>query len=75
MPLIFSIKTNVLLVFMPFLVVALGLVGCGAEHSPKIADKVDFNYDIRPILVQKCFLCHGPDPNSRKANLDRKSVV
>ena len=69
MSLIFPIKTKVLLVFMAFLLVVLGLVGCGADHSPKIADKVDFNYDIRPILVQKCFLCHGPDPNSRKANL------
>ena len=33
------------------------------------ADKVDFNYAIRPILVQKCFLCHGLDPKNRKANL------
>ena len=57
MPLIFSIKTNVLLVFMAFLLVALGFVGCGAEHSPKIADKVDFNYDIRPILVFGCCSC------------------
>jgi hypothetical protein len=30
---------------------------------------VDFNYHIRPILVQKCYLCHGPDASSRKANL------
>jgi hypothetical protein len=30
---------------------------------------VDFNYHIRPILVQKCYLCHGPDAGSRKANL------
>jgi hypothetical protein len=34
-----------------------------------IADTIDFNYAIRPILVQKYFLCHGPDPNGRKANL------
>ncbi len=31
--------------------------------------KVDFNFHVRPILVQKCFLCHGPDSSSRKAGL------
>ena len=33
------------------------------------SEKVDFNFDVRPILVQKCYLCHGPDASSRKANL------
>ncbi|MEM9016740.1 MAG: DUF1549 domain-containing protein, partial [Verrucomicrobiota bacterium] len=31
--------------------------------------KVDFNNDIRPIFADKCFHCHGPDENSRKADL------
>ncbi|MEX0361972.1 MAG: c-type cytochrome domain-containing protein, partial [Allomuricauda sp.] len=31
--------------------------------------QVDFNFHIRPILVQNCYLCHGPDPSSRKADL------
>ena len=44
-------------------------VGCKQSYSPALADKVDFNYDIRPILVQKCYLCHGPDASSRKGNL------
>ncbi|WP_232834964.1 PSD1 and planctomycete cytochrome C domain-containing protein [Pleomorphovibrio marinus] len=30
---------------------------------------VDFNFHIKPILVQKCYLCHGPDPSSREAGL------
>jgi hypothetical protein len=34
-----------------------------------LPDQVDFNFHIKPILVQKCFLCHGPDPSSREANL------
>jgi hypothetical protein len=34
-----------------------------------IADKVDFNSQIRPILSGKCFHCHGPDEKSRKAKL------
>ena len=27
---------------------------------------IDFNRDVRPILSNTCFLCHGPDPQNRK---------
>jgi hypothetical protein len=36
--------------------------------SPKAA-KMDFNRDIRPILSDNCFACHGPDDKTRKAKL------
>lgn len=42
---------------------------CGTDSMAGVPDTVDFNYHVKPILVQKCYLCHGPDESSRKANL------
>src|SRR5438270_4190736 len=40
-------------------------------------DDIRFNRDVRPILTDNCFHCHGPDPGTRKAGLrlDRKESL
>jgi len=37
--------------------------------AEEIPDVVSYNFNIRPILSDKCFKCHGPDANKRQANL------
>jgi hypothetical protein len=50
--------------------VVMMLASCGKHKSvTQVNDSVDFNVHIRPILSDRCFKCHGPDANQRKANL------
>jgi hypothetical protein len=51
-------------------VTVLTIVSCHEKGRMSAAlDSVDYNLHIRPILSDRCFKCHGPDANARKANL------
>lgn len=56
--------------------VCITLSSCTSNIPPDIQaayrqlpDKIDFNFDVRPILSDRCFQCHGPDEKGREADL------
>ena len=49
----------------------LALIAAQSAFSAEIAlpAKIEFNRDVRPILADKCFACHGFDAKKREAEL------
>ncbi|HYE18891.1 MAG TPA: PSD1 and planctomycete cytochrome C domain-containing protein [Tepidisphaeraceae bacterium] len=48
----------------------LAMAGGSVAAAPPVASaKVDFNRDVRPIISQHCFKCHGIDDKSRKGGV------
>lgn len=50
-------------------VVLLALAAASCGDSSDLPATVEYNRDVRPILSNRCFACHGPDSNARKAGL------
>ncbi|MFN9037238.1 MAG: c-type cytochrome domain-containing protein, partial [Planctomyces sp.] len=48
-------------------ILTVGFAATAASLSAE--DQIDFNRQIRPILSDLCFSCHGPDNNQRQAGL------
>src|SRR4051794_38770076 len=46
------------------------IISCISSLAATRTDRaISYNRDIRPILSDNCFYCHGPDPNKRKAKM------
>lgn len=69
-----TIKNKIHVLFWVGLV---ALYSCNGPDLPKtvleayadLPDKIDFNKNVKPILSDKCFICHGPDKAKIKAGL------
>ena len=48
----------------PLLILVAALTGTAAEKA-----RLDYGRDIRPILAENCFHCHGQDSKKRMAGL------
>ena len=53
---------------------SVAMIGVSAAVALEPA-KVDFNRDVRPILVDKCFKCHGPGTQKSGLRLDERATA
>ncbi|WP_448633813.1 DUF1549 domain-containing protein [Pedobacter panaciterrae] len=59
---------------LTFFAIVYIIQACNSSSSNQVAeeqlpDSISYNFNVRPILSDKCFICHGPDANKRQADL------
>ena len=67
---------NILFKFPFWILLLISLIGCKKELPEYVAiqydalpAQIDYNIHVKPILSDKCYLCHGPDEGTRKAGM------
>ncbi|MCW3098876.1 MAG: Protein of unknown function (DUF1553)/Protein of unknown function (DUF1549)/Planctomycete [Chthonomonadaceae bacterium] len=54
---------------LPALLALIPTMATAQAAKPKTGPPVDYNRDVRPILAENCFSCHGQDASKRQAGL------
>lgn len=65
-------KSKTILFIISFVTASCCWVSCNQsnnEQDQRLPGTVSYDYDIRPILSDKCFKCHGPDISKQEAGL------
>lgn len=47
----------------------------GGDGSPRVDRRIDFDRDVRPILAEHCYACHGPSKQKGGLRLDRQPAA
>ncbi len=61
-----------------FVIILLHIFSIAVADDPTIPQTIEFNRDVRPILAENCFYCHGPDAQHRQGDLrldQRESAI
>jgi len=72
----YSRSNQYLLKISFWILLFISSTGCKKELPEYVAiqydilpDHIDYNIHVKPILSDKCYLCHGPDEGTRKAGM------